>query len=128
MRQFVRNSLVGVTMSSFLLATMPMPAVAGMIATPAVADAAARTQDLERVNAVLARADVQQRLATLGVSPADAAARAAALTPRELQDFARQLEQAPAGGDGALAVIGLVFLVLVVLEYTGAIDIFKKVP
>lgn len=128
MRQLVRNSLVSVTMTSFLLATTPVPAVAGMIGTPVVVDAAVQAQDLARVNAVLARADVQQRLAALGVSPADAAARAAALTPRELQDFARQLEQSPAGGDGALAVVGLVFLVLIVLEYTGVIDIFKKVP
>lgn len=128
MRQLVRNTLVTVTMASFILATAPVPAVAGMIGTPAVADAAAQAQDLARVNAVLARADVQQRLAALGVSPNDAAARAAALTPGELRDFAQQLEQAPAGGSGALAVIGLVFVVLIVLEYTGVIDIFKKVP
>jgi hypothetical protein len=128
MAQVFRNSLLGVTMASFLLATAPMPAAAGMIGTPAVVDSAARAQDLERVNAALARADVQQHLTALGVSPAAAAARAAALTPGELQDFARQLEQAPAGGGGALAVIGIVFVVLILLEYTGTIDIFKKVP
>lgn len=128
MRQALRKSIIGVTMASFLLATTPVTAVAGMIGTPAVVDAATSAQDLARIHAVLARADVQQRLTALGVSPADAAERAAALTPRELRDFARQLEQAPAGGDGALAVVGLVFLVLILLEYTGVIDIFKKVP
>lgn len=128
MRQALRKSIIGVTMTSFLLATTPVTAVAGMIGTPAVVEAGAAAQDLARVHAALARGDVQQRLVALGVSPADAVERAAALTPRELRDFARQLEQAPAGGDSALAVIGLVFLVLVVLEYTGAIDIFKKVP
>jgi uncharacterized membrane protein (Fun14 family) len=35
------------------------------------------------------------------------------------------LDEAPAGGD-ALAVIGIVFLVLLILELTGVIDIFKK--
>lgn len=128
MAQALRRSIVGVTMASFLLATTPLTAVAGMISTPAVVETASSAQDLARVHAALARADVKQRLMAVGVSQADAAGRAAALTPRELRDFARQLEQAPAGGDGVLAVIGLVFVVLVVLEYTGAIDIFKKVP
>jgi uncharacterized membrane protein (Fun14 family) len=33
----------------------------------------------------------------------------------------------PAGGD-ALAIIGIVFLVLMILEAVGVIDIFKKFP
>jgi len=33
----------------------------------------------------------------------------------------------PAGAD-ALAVIGIVFLVLLILELVGVIDIFKKIP
>ena len=33
----------------------------------------------------------------------------------------------PAGGDGFLAVLGIVFLVLLILELTGVIDIFKKI-
>jgi uncharacterized membrane protein (Fun14 family) len=36
------------------------------------------------------------------------------------------MQKAPAGGDGALVVIGLVFLVLMILEFTGIIDIFKR--
>jgi uncharacterized membrane protein (Fun14 family) len=35
------------------------------------------------------------------------------------------MDQMPAGGD-ALAVIGIVFLVLIILELVGVIDIFKK--
>jgi hypothetical protein len=61
------------------------------------------------------------------VAPAAAAERIAALTPAELSRLATQLEQAPAGGDG-LAILGIVFLVLLALEFTGTIDIFKKVP
>jgi hypothetical protein len=49
----------------------------------------------------------------------------AALTDAEIAALADRLEQAPAGGD-ALAVIGIVFLVLMILEFTGVIDIFKK--
>jgi len=34
---------------------------------------------------------------------------------------------APAGGD-VIAIIGVVFLVLIILEVVGVIDIFKKNP
>ena len=34
----------------------------------------------------------------------------------------------PAGGIGFLGVIGIAFVVLLVLELVGAIDIFKKLP
>jgi hypothetical protein len=37
------------------------------------------------------------------------------------------MEQMPAGGD-ALAIIGIVFLVLLILEAVGVTDIFKKFP
>lgn len=36
-----------------------------------------------------------------------------------------QLEQLPAGGS-ALAVIGIVFLVLLILDLTGVINIFRR--
>jgi hypothetical protein len=127
MRSHLRNSLVGVMLVSFLLATTPLPAAAGMIGTDVVVEQAARGADLERVNAVLARADVQQRLTALGVDPGDATRRAAALSPAELRSFAQQLERAPAGASGTFALIGVVFVVLLVLEFTGAIDLFKTV-
>ena len=40
--------------------------------------------------------------------------------------MANQLADLPAGGD-ALAVVGALFLVLLILEVVGVIDIFKKV-
>ena len=51
--------------------------------------------------------------------------RLAALSEQEVASLADQIESAPAGGD-ALAVIGIVFLILVILELVGVIDIFKK--
>jgi hypothetical protein len=35
------------------------------------------------------------------------------------------MQSVPAGGD-ALAVIGIVFVILIILELVGVIDIFKK--
>jgi len=42
-----------------------------------------------------------------------------------LRTLADRMAQAPAGGD-ALAVVGIVFVVLIILELVGVIDIFKK--
>ena len=66
-------------------------------------------------------------MVALGVDPQEVDARLDAMTGVELAALAGQVESAPAGGD-ALAVIGIVFLVLLLLEFTGTIDIFKKVP
>jgi hypothetical protein len=75
----------------------------------------------------MSRADVRAQLENLGVDPAAATARVASLTDRELADVSSQIEALPAGGDGVLVVVGIVFLVLLILELTGVIDIFKKV-
>jgi hypothetical protein len=60
----------------------------------------------------------------------DAAAidqRVASLDDSELAALARQMQDAPAGGD-VFALIGVVFVVLLILELVGVIDIFKKIP
>lgn len=120
-----QRATVAVALLAFLSAATPATVQAGMIGTPAAVESAQRAAHLAQVDSVLARADVQQQLEALGVDPLAARDRAAALTNAELADFASQLENAPAGGD-ALAVIGIVFLVLLILEVVGVIDIFKK--
>ncbi|MGE0581560.1 MAG: PA2779 family protein [Steroidobacteraceae bacterium] len=120
-----RRAVVALTLLAFVAAVSPAPTHAAMIGTDAAVAAATRAANLARVDSVLSRADVQQRLTDLGVAPQAAHDRAAALADTELAGFAAQLESAPAGGD-VLAVIGLVFVVLMILEFTGVIDIFKK--
>ncbi len=61
------------------------------------------------------------------MAPAQVESRVAALTDSELRTLAGQMADLPAGAD-ALAVIGIVFLVLLILEAVGVIDIFKKFP
>lgn len=91
------------------------------------ADALAMEQRGARLAAVqagLARTDVQQAMVELGVDPVQAQLRVAALNEQELAQLQGQLDQLPAGG--VLELIGAVFLVLLILELTGVIDIFKK--
>lgn len=120
-----RRSVVAMSLIAFVAAVSPAPATAAMIDTNAAIAASARAAHLATIDSALARADVQQRLAELGVEPQAAHDRAAALTDTELADFAAQIDTAPAGGD-ILALIGAVFVVLLILEFTGVIDIFKK--
>jgi hypothetical protein len=55
-------------------------------------------------------------------------ARLARLTDSELRTLADRIDQAPAAGADILAVIGVVFVVLLILEAVGVIDVFKKFP
>jgi len=105
----------------------PPVAEAGLVTTLQAAAATTRTQDLETVNAALAREEVRAQFEALGVEPAQIESRVAALTDAELRTLAGQMADMPAGAD-ALAVIGIVFLVLLILEAVGVIDVFKKFP
>jgi hypothetical protein len=84
-----------------------------------------RDADLATVRAQLDRADVRAKMQELGVAPEAVDSRLASLSDRELGQLAADMERAPAGGD-ALAIIGIVFLVLLILEVVGVIDIFKR--
>jgi hypothetical protein len=102
---------------------MPLPAQAGMLSTEQAVTSAARA----RVDALLERADVQQKLADYGVKASDAKARIAALSDSEVAQLAGQIDNAPAGGDAAGALIGaalIVFLVLLITDILGYTHVF----
>ena len=120
-----RRACVALLSLSLLSLGMQAPAVAGVVGT-SEAIAAARSEHAGAVvDAALAREDVRAKFAELGVDLAHVEGRIAALSEAELAMLADQIEQAPAGGD-FLAVVGIVFVVLIILELTGVIDIFKK--
>jgi len=110
---------------SLLSLGVPGQAMAGVVGAAEYLELAERSGQLARVNEVLARAEVREQLVRFGVDPDAARDRAAALTNAELAELAGRLDELPAGGD-ALAVIGIVFIVLLILELVGVIDIFKR--
>jgi hypothetical protein len=101
-----------------------LPVHATMI-TPAEATAPATGLSAERARIVslLARADVQQGLASYGVSSDQAAARVASLSDEEVAQLDHRLGQTPAGGD-ILGVVVFIFLVLLVTDILGFTKIF----
>jgi Na+-transporting NADH:ubiquinone oxidoreductase subunit NqrC len=121
-----RNTLVAVLASSLLAASLQSSAYAGVISTQQYLTTLDREATLVRIDAVLARAEVRSKLEQYGVDPVAADARIAALTDQELELLATELESLPAGGD-LLAVVGIAFIVLLILELVGVIDIFNKI-
>lgn len=77
------------------------------------------------VENILAREDVREQLISFGVDPDAAALRIAALTDSELNQLQNHLNDLPAGSN-ALAVLGVVFLVLIILELVGVTNVFSK--
>jgi hypothetical protein len=122
-----RTLLVQILAIALLNVGSPLVVQAEVIGTLAGLESAQRDTDLARVNRVLATAEARDQLQALGVDPAQVEARLAGLTDSELSTLADKLEHGPAGGD-ILAVIGVVFVVLLILEAVGVIDIFKKFP
>ncbi|NEZ04947.1 PA2779 family protein [Wenzhouxiangella sp. XN201] len=82
-------------------------------------------QILTRVETWLRQEAVVEELAALGVDPEVAALRVAALSPAELEQMAERIEELPAGA-GVIEVLGITFLVLLILEFTGVINIFNR--
>jgi hypothetical protein len=121
-----RTLLAAVLSGALAVSSVQSAAYAGVIGTQQYLSAVDRADALARIDAVLARDEVRSELTRLGVDPLEANARIAALTDQELQLLAEDLEHLPAGGD-LLAVVGIVFLVLLVLELVGVIDIFNKI-
>ncbi len=109
----------------FAIATFPPSALAGLVETPDAIAAEEHGVSRQQLNEALAREDVQQQLVALGIEPAVAIERIAALTDAEIAQLNQRIETLPAGA-GVLEVIGVVFVVLLILELVGVTNIFSK--
>lgn len=68
--------------------------------------------------------EMQQKLITLGVNPADAKTRIANMTTEEINAFNSQLNDMPAAS-GIVGTIVTVFVVLAVLDVLGVTDVYS---
>lgn len=114
---------------SLAWAGMPLSeAHASLIATDPIAAAAAQPgTSRERVQALLARADVREALEQHGVDPAAAADRVAALSDAEVDVLAARIDSLPAGADfgGIVGAAVFIFLVLLVTDLLGLTKVFS---
>ncbi|MGB5580039.1 MAG: PA2779 family protein [Woeseia sp.] len=121
---FLRNLVFKFVSLSLLSIGFAQVSGAAMIGTQQLIDHDMRGGQLTRVASLLARQDVAEQLVAFGVDPQLVQARVANLTDAELAALEGKLDQQIAGGN-ALGIIGAVFLVLMILEFVGVIDIFK---
>jgi hypothetical protein len=103
---------------------LPLPAQAGMLPTETVVASDVK----EQIVGFLERTDVRAQLESLGVNPADAKARVAALTDAEAAQLAAKIDNLPAGADAAGSLIGALLLIFIVLLITDILGLTKIFP
>ncbi|MEE4162486.1 MAG: PA2779 family protein [Woeseiaceae bacterium] len=84
-----------------------------------------RAERVAGLVALLARSDVAQQLENYGVSADQVMERVDNMTDAEILALNNAIDQHVAGGD-VLAIIGAVFLVLLILELVGVTNIFSS--
>ncbi|MEQ9563730.1 MAG: PA2779 family protein [Woeseiaceae bacterium] len=123
--KILRNFIVRLTSLSLLSLGLAQASGAAMISTQQVVQSEARDARIARVATVLARQDVAKQLVLFGVDPLAVQLRVDNMTDAELLSLEGNLDKRIAGGD-AVAIVGAVFIVLLILELVGVIDIFKS--
>jgi hypothetical protein len=123
MRPTLRTLFLGWLSAGLIL--LGVPAQAAMIGTESAVSTEARAANLATVQQFMVRDEVRSQLVALGVEPAMATDRVAQMSDAELQQVAYNIQSQPAGGS-ALAIIGIVFIVLLILELVGVTNIFSS--
>ncbi len=110
-----------------LALSVHLPAAhAAVIGTEVVVSAQQAEIDRARVQDLLSRAEVKDKLLAAGVDPVQVTARVDALSNDEVHQLAAKIDQLPAGGD-ALGTLVFVFIVLLITDILGFTDIFPFV-
>ena len=123
--QKARGALLRLVSVSIICMGFAQVAPAGMIGTARLVDQESRAASLSRIEVLLAREDVGRQLEAFGVDRALVTERLNGLSQAELLQLEGQLDSHVAGGD-VIAVVGVVFIVLLILELVGVTDIFKS--
>lgn len=127
-----RRAWLAALVSALLLITSSWAAVAqaALIGTEQVVQQATADADRERIQSMLQRQDVRDKLTDLGVAPERVEARVAAMSDAEIKAMSDRMAEMPAG-EGAVEtalVLGVfVFVVLLVTDILGFTNIFPFV-
>jgi hypothetical protein len=105
----------------------PAPSGASFIpsqGSPGTGDPSIRQQDLEKIQAILEKKVVSQKLKEFGLTPEEVTSRLSQLSDQELHRIASRIDELQAGGDGVGLIIGLLIIVLLVILVLYLLDIF----
>ena len=124
-KSITKRTIIFTLILNLIATSLPQIAHAELIGTQTLIELQDRENRVVRINSILAQEEVRNQLIMWGVDPAEAQARVAALTDSELQTLEQHLDHLPAGGE-ILAIIGIIFIVLLILELVGVTNIFSK--
>lgn len=122
----LKKMVVALMVCNILILGLAPVAKARLISTQEAQQMTQRAEQLARINRILLHTVVQEQMLAFGVEPKDVQDRLAVLTDEELRQLAGRLQDMPAGGDSVLAVVGIIFVVLIILELVGVTNIFTK--
>ena len=126
MSNFLRTALLH-TVSLAIMSMGFMQVASGeIVGAQQMLDEQTRATSIERIHSVVSQESVATQLAEYGVDADIISERLQGMTNAELLQLEHSLDQQIAG-EGALGVIGAVFLVLLILELVGVTDIFKAI-
>jgi len=113
---------------SIMLTLSPvMSAQAAMVGTPSLLASAQSQQTRASLQQLLNRQAAREQLMALGVSPEHVQERVAGLSDSELARINQGIKQLDAGGESALGVLLVIFIIFVITDVIGATDIFSFV-
>lgn len=78
-------------------------------------DPSIRQQDLQKIQALLEKKVISQRLKEFGLTPEEVASRLSQLSDKEVHQIASRIDELEAGGDAAGFILGLLLIVLLVI-------------
>jgi hypothetical protein len=111
----------------FLISAPVQSVLAAMIDTETIMDSARGREAREYLHQLLSRREIQDAIVAQGIDPNEAWARISSLSDNEIIRIADQIDQLPAGGgviEFLLIIILAGFIVLVILDLTGIMDVF----
>ena len=123
----LRKTCILTVASVFMAASFQAPVMAAMVNNDQLAMQAQLQLQRDEVRSFMAREDVREAMLGYGVSSADVDARINNLTESELLQIQDRLAQLPAGGDGVLGAVVLIFVILILLDVLGTTDIFPGI-
>lgn len=123
MNSRILKPVASVLLVSMGLTSLPVQAVT-ITTEEAVQMSAPASTGREALTDLLARADVQAELARLGVDPAVAAERVAALSDAEVASLHQRMDDVAAGG----SVVGAIVFIFVLLLVTDILGLTKVFP
>lgn len=119
----VKSAIAYCLITSFALLNLTQPAHATLISTQQLTAENAPSADRAKLEAALARPDVQSQLEKLGISSSDAQSRVASLTDAEVLALNERMDQLPAGA-GIVGALVLIFVILLVTDILGFTKVY----